>query len=299
MMGNPCISCGSSDTFTIFDARRSLKSSVSAPVFSPTAHDFGIISPLRRCRACGVIFAPAAAEEGARGLYADSKDPLYVSQAPERCVTYRRVLFLLRRYLAQGAQMLDIGCSYGLLLKLARQEGMKVNGVELSRDAVKHCSDTEGLDVFCGEVEEAGFKAGYFDCVTALEVLEHLREPQRFIGTVREILKPGGILCLATPDTASLSAKMMGRRWWSYRQMHVCYFSKASITAFLSRNGFSIIAILPYRKTFRISYIVGCLLRRQQKDMRAAGTPLSGLLSFFDLPLTMSFGDMLVIARRD
>jgi len=299
MMGNPCIACGSSDTFTVFDARRSRKSSVSTPDFSPTAHDFGIPSPLRRCRGCGVIFASAATDEDTKSLYADSKDPLYVSQAPERCVTYRRVLFLLRRYLAQGAQMLDIGCSYGLLLKLARQEGLKVNGVELSREAVKHCSDAEGLDVFCGEVEEARFPAGYFDCVTALEVLEHMREPQRFIGKVREILKPKGILCLATPDTASLSAKMMGPRWWSYRQMHVCYFSRASITAFLSRNGFSAIGILPYRKTFRISYIVGHLLRRKREAVCASVAPVSGGLSFLDLPLTMSFGDMLVIARRD
>jgi SAM-dependent methyltransferase len=39
-----------------------------------------------------------------------------------------------------------------------------------------------------------------FDCVLAVEVLEHVAEDVRFVGQVRRVLKPGGFLLMSTPN---------------------------------------------------------------------------------------------------
>ncbi|MDD5255383.1 MAG: class I SAM-dependent methyltransferase [Candidatus Omnitrophica bacterium] len=286
-MESKCIVCGSPDTHTIFVS--SGPSCSGTVQFSPTADDFGISSCLYGCKNCGIRFClPAPDHDSIRRLYADSKDPLYVLQATQRCVTYRRVLSLLRRRLPPKASLLDAGCSYGLLLSLARRQGLSVAGVELSRDAARYCTEASGLKVFCGDIRDADFPEGSFDAVTALEVIEHMPDPQAALEKLKGLLKPAGILCLATPDTGSLSAKALGLRWWSYRKVPTAYFSRKSMAAFLSRNGFSILEARTYRKTFLLSYI----LARAGRRSYAKG------FGCLDIPLTLSFGDMLVLAQK-
>lgn len=45
-----------------------------------------------------------------------------------------------------------------------------------------------------------------FDAIHALEVFEHLISPLVFLGECRRLLKPGGILCLSTPNVSHLGA---------------------------------------------------------------------------------------------
>ena len=39
-----------------------------------------------------------------------------------------------------------------------------------------------------------------FDCVVAVEVLEHVAEDARFVAQVRRVLKPGGVFLMSTPN---------------------------------------------------------------------------------------------------
>lgn len=43
------------------------------------------------------------------------------------------------------------------------------------------------------------FGGGLYDCILATEILEHLREPDRFISEAYRVLRPGGLIIVTVP----------------------------------------------------------------------------------------------------
>ena len=89
-------------------------------------------------------------------------------------------------------------------------------GLELSRDAARHARDALGLDVRELPLEAFGAgrngdSPGEFDVVVLADVLEHLDDPVAAIDRCARLLRPGGVLCIVTPDPSSLTARA-GRR---------------------------------------------------------------------------------------
>ena len=68
-----------------------------------------------------------------------------------------------------GFHLLDIGCGYGRLLRLAKERGAHAVGVSLSPEQVKYCNDN-GLQAYCCNyrdlLETTGWH-GQFDGVIA------------------------------------------------------------------------------------------------------------------------------------
>jgi len=277
-----------------------IKNSSDCVSFHPTVSDFGIFYKLARCRDCGMQFY--VIENGSldiNSIYSQSQDNLYPLQAAERGMAYKKIIENIKKSAPVNGRLLDVGCSYGLFLNLAKENGFEAQGVEINKDACKYCIDTFGLRVFCGDLKSASFPDNYFDVVTALEVIEHLEDPIGFINLIYQILKPGGIFYIVTPNFESLSGKLLRYKWWSYRRMHLCYFSKKTLHRSLLSAGFSIVGSSPYKKTFLFGYMLS--------QFKNAG--YSRLFHFFfskltklfclDLfPVTASFGDIAVIARK-
>jgi len=168
---------------------------------------------IRRCRECLVVFrenlvAGAAATE----LYEDDGylDAPYFEalkvghrQDVEPYLVYGRVLKRLER-LAQGRRLLDVGCSYGAFLELARKRGWEVTGVDLSSKATAYATGQRGLRVLTGTLEHARFPDGMFSAVTLWDVIEHLDDPPAMLREIHRILAPGGLVVVFTINQRSL-----------------------------------------------------------------------------------------------
>lgn len=50
-----------------------------------------------------------------------------------------------------------------------------------------------------GDAHEIRWESGYFDTTLAIDVLEHVREPQKVVDEMRRVLKAGGICITSTP----------------------------------------------------------------------------------------------------
>ncbi len=304
-----CKVCGFSDVRVVNLRPTRQDQGVDSGCFIPTAGDFGVPAVLAKCRHCGFVSSLDAQAGSAAQHYAGSEDSLYVAQAEQRKWAFGRVLDDLTALVKPPADLLDVGCSYGLFLNSASSRGYRVKGIDPSRDACGYCADKLKLPVVQATIERAGFPADSWDVITALEVIEHLPDPKIILQQAYAWLKPGGIFYMVTPDLSSLSAKICGYRWWSYRRMHLSYFSAYSLRLLLNAYGFSLLKVKPYKKRFSLAYIFkqaarlgGALPYRTGKRVLPGCFNPVQLDAFVKWPakinLTLSYGDIAVIARK-
>ncbi|BCM90617.1 demethylmenaquinone methyltransferase [Abditibacteriota bacterium] len=102
--------------------------------------------------------------------------------------------------------LLDLGCGTGANLPMLR-EAVGVNGrvvgVDFSplalRFARQQLHDLPDLGLSQGDAMQLPLRDGCADCVTMMDVLEHLRDDKLALSEVSRILKPGGALILTVP----------------------------------------------------------------------------------------------------
>ena len=102
--------------------------------------------------------------------------------------------------IAQGLEIIDVGCGGGLISVPLRKMGAKVTGLDASSENISAASAyamNQGLDIkyICGAVEE---HVGQYDVVLCLEVVEHAADLQFFMQHVTKLIKRGGVLIVST-----------------------------------------------------------------------------------------------------
>lgn len=102
-----------------------------------------------------------------------------------------------------GVSLLDVGCGAGLLAEPMARLGADVVGVDPARSAIeaarRHAEETGArLAYRMGTVEDLAAEARRFDAVSAMEVIEHVAEPQKFVAAAASLVKPGGLLLAST-----------------------------------------------------------------------------------------------------
>jgi 2-polyprenyl-6-hydroxyphenyl methylase / 3-demethylubiquinone-9 3-methyltransferase len=105
----------------------------------------------------------------------------------------------------EGLTIADIGCGGGILSEALAQLGAKLTSVDPSPNNIavaRRHSQGSGLEIdYRNSTAEAVAHAGeQFDIVAALEVLEHVDGQPGFVATLASLVKPGGLLFLATID---------------------------------------------------------------------------------------------------
>ena len=106
-------------------------------------------------------------------------------------------------------KLLDVGCGGGLLTEPLANLGAKVTGIDISLENVsvarKHAK-LSGLDIeYINTTIESMPGRNKFDIVTALEVIEHVEDPEIFVENISKRIKSGGIFFLSTINRTLLS----------------------------------------------------------------------------------------------
>lgn len=98
-----------------------------------------------------------------------------------------------------GARVLDVGCGVGQVVARLNEAGFEAHGVDVSRPnierAQKHCTRCQLYDG-----RKLPFPDNYFASAGALNVLEHVDEPEAFIREVVRVVEPGGKVVLSSPN---------------------------------------------------------------------------------------------------
>lgn len=148
---------------------------------------------------------------------------------------------LLGQFCRTG-RMLEVGSSWGFFLEAARQRGWQVQGIELSNSAANWATEKLGLEVTCGTIEDfAKLEHAAFDVIVAWHVVEHVQDPVLFLKIVHDLLRPGGLLALRTPNVRSAPARLNGWAWqWVGAPAHLSLFSPKSLVLSVEQAGFSV-----------------------------------------------------------
>lgn len=207
--------------------------------------DSGLEDPfrLKRCVNCGMVLnSPRLSPEDSAALY--ETDYYVFDEATE--TQYREEANRdLRRVLAvsePGDRLLEIGCARGHLLALAQELGYDVQGIEISAYA-SEAARASGLSVFTGTIEQTFFPESSFDVIVALDVIEHVHNPLRFLEIACRYLKKEGILILETPNVASIFGRLGGKRWIGFIPYHICLFSPLTLTRLCVKAGLGVVKL--------------------------------------------------------
>jgi SAM-dependent methyltransferase len=153
---------------------------------------------------------------------------------------YRGYINRMKTY-SRAGKLLDVGCNIGLFLKVAREEGFDVTGVELNRDCAAYGRENFGLEIHSEYLDAIGFPSGSFEVVTLFDVLEHIPDLHNFLKEVRRIIRPGGLLVVQSPNLGSLMAELTGSQWsWLTPPDHLYHFTPETLQLLLHESGFTV-----------------------------------------------------------
>ena len=138
----------------------------------------------------------------------------------------------------KNGRFLDIGFGAGTILEAAAAQDWDVFGLEVSKPAVDQAR-ARGFKVFHGALSDAEYSGGFFDVVTASEILEHLESPDEVLKEIARIIRPGGLFWATTPSATGISSRLLGTNWSVLTPPeHMQLYSSRGIIRMLQRAGF-------------------------------------------------------------
>jgi ubiquinone/menaquinone biosynthesis C-methylase UbiE len=118
----------------------------------------------------------------------------------------------LAKHLNPGDKVLEVACGPGYLVErlLKRYD---TYAMDLSLAALERTRKRTGAtSLLQATAESIPIKEGTFNAILAFDLIEHLPNPQNFIEAAHRLLKPNGLLILATPNPQSLGCKLKENR---------------------------------------------------------------------------------------
>jgi SAM-dependent methyltransferase len=211
--------------------------------------------------------------------------------------TFQRVLALA----GTGApSVLDVGGGTGEIaagLVAAAGPGARGTVVDFDR-ASTEVAERRGLSVATCRFEE--FETDErFDVILLLNLVEHVADPIATMRRAGELLAPGGVLWIQTPNFRALDARLFRRRNWAglHCPRHWVIFSRAGLATGLSRSGLEPVSLRATQGgAFWAASILGVV--RERRPGRV-GTPLVRDRFFLPLAAAGAGFDLLTSPVRD
>jgi SAM-dependent methyltransferase len=139
-----------------------------------------------------------------------------------------------------GGRLLDLGSGSGAFLVQMAALGWRAQGIDPDPAAVASAREA-GLDVTQGTLDDLDLdeQEGAFDAVTLSHVIEHLHDPAEDLRRVHRLLRPGGLIWIATPNLEALGLRRFGRDWLGLDPpRHLVLFTRGSLERLLRDTGF-------------------------------------------------------------
>jgi SAM-dependent methyltransferase len=243
----PCAGCGARESEGLWSGREH-------EYETTTDEEFHFV----RCVSCGLVRLdprPDVSELGriyppdyyAYNLQSDELDrPPRLTDRMKRRMYQGRLDAQIDRLGKSGSlRVLDVGCADGRLLDWYKESRagsrLETHGIELSETAADKAR-RRGHRVVTGRFEvDEELETGSFDLIVAAHVIEHVDDPTRFAQRTAELLAPGGLAVIATPNWNSADARRFKGNWGgNHFPRHWTLYDPDSIGALADQVGLSV-----------------------------------------------------------
>jgi 2-polyprenyl-3-methyl-5-hydroxy-6-metoxy-1,4-benzoquinol methylase len=267
-----CPNCGQDDFDVLFESNMEPDDFNVLFDYSMEGHDIqegeeGYLIPGKqwgrhvKCRNCHLVYMnPIEKITKTNEYYHNAKNTHAPTIRDSYIRTAKSQVSLVKKH-ASGSNLLDIGCAQGFFLFSAAQAGYRVKGIEISQDAAEYARMEFGLDVEAKAFEELEFPENHFDIVTLWQVLEHVPYPLDVLREVRKILKPGGLVAASTPNIAGLPSRLLRKKWWDIKRLHINEFSTKTLMDILRSAEFSNVSPASYKGFISLSILLTMMLK--------------------------------------
>jgi 2-polyprenyl-3-methyl-5-hydroxy-6-metoxy-1,4-benzoquinol methylase len=156
-----------------------------------------------------------------------------------------------------GGNFLDVGCALGILLKAVTPFFDRVYGMDISQFAIKYARQNvpEAHLMVLNLERGLPYPKESFDCITALDVLEHTKNFKRNFSELTKKLKHNGYLIISVPiDTI----------FWKFVTLfdkdttHVSILKEKELMQIIKKNKLKIVRkryFCPHPKLYRVWHI--------------------------------------------
>lgn len=179
---------------------------------------------------------------------------------------------------APRGQLLDIGCGAGLFSNPIAEMGLSVTGIDLSEPSLeiaKKYDRTKNVRYLRAPAEKLPFENASFDCVTALDLLEHVELPEAVVREAARVLKKDGLFFFHTFNRNFLSYLMVIKGVeWSVKgtpaDMHLyrLFIKPRELEAMCDRAEMKVQEICGLRPAFSLPFFQMLLTRKVPQDFR-------------------------------
>jgi SAM-dependent methyltransferase len=202
---------------------------------------------LYECKSCGTIYMFPFLDDGAaQAFYANSYDNTtsgYFAKIDKKMRRSRSRIRRLKRYVHSG-RFLDVGCNGGFVVEAAREAGFIGHGLDIDPVSINYAKKSYPENsFFLGVVERyIDSRPGKFDLIYSSEVIEHVANVRSFANSIVELLVPGGVVYLTTPDISHWRTPRDLTKWDAFGPpAHCTYFTPESLIGLLEDVGLTII----------------------------------------------------------
>jgi len=174
--------------------------------------------------------------------------------------TFRSYLKDLRK-LVGPCRVLDVGTGAGLFLRLCKEIGWVVHGVEPNKFLTDYGNRKYGVNIYNGTLETAQREAWVrpVDVVTAWNVVERIPQPLRLLRGCNRVMKVDGVLAISYPNSESWFVKLLGRKKWFLSSRLLFFFTPRTAEVLIQKAGFKLISQKKTTLWVELGYIVSKL----------------------------------------
>jgi SAM-dependent methyltransferase len=172
------------------------------------------------------------------------RDYAYASSFSDTMVEHARMLvetLIGRRGLGPASLVIEVASNDGYLLQFYKQRGVPVLGIEPAANIAELAIAKEIptlVEFFDEELARRLAADGKLaDIIHAHNVFAHVPDPNRFVGGVKQLLKPGGVAVVEAPYVRDLIAKL---EFDTIYHEHFSYYSLSAVEALCRRHGLMI-----------------------------------------------------------
>ena len=141
----------------------------------------------------------------------------------------------------RNKSVLDVGCGVGSLLDMLKSVSFSQIGIEPCGPYLESLSK-RGYKVYPSLSDAAKENINSIDYAFSIQVIEHVKNPIKFLKEIRSIIKPGGRLLISTPNRDDILMTLLSDNFYPffYRTQHRWYFDENSLTKCAELAGFEV-----------------------------------------------------------